>query len=451
LTAVRALLAAVVLWSLSNAADAQERPPNIVFILADDLGWTDLGCYGSRYYETPHIDGLCRQGLTFTCAYTNGPNCAPTRACLMSGQYGPRTGVYTVNTGERGEEQYRKLVPAPNRKELSPGIVTVAEALKVSGYRTGIFGKWHLGDDPEHRPAAQGFDVAVARGEREHPATDFLTDEAIRFIRDSGDRPFFCYLPYHAVHTPIRAPRSLVQKYTDKQPHAGHDDPQYAAMLQELDAAVGRLLQTLDALGLARNTVVVFTSDNGGVGGYETSGIPGAREITHNAPLRGGKGMLYEGGIRVPLIVRWPAVIHAGSTCSEPVATIDFYPTFLDVTGTPRISAKPLDGASLAALWKSSGAGSLNRDALYWHFPGYLEGRRDGSTWRTTPAAAIRSGNLKLVESFETGRIELYDLAQDIGETRNLADSRPDDAKRLHAALVAWREKINAPMPTPKP
>lgn len=425
-------------------------PPNIVFLLADDLGWTDLGCYGGRYYETPNLDRLASEGMRFTNAYTNGPNCAPTRACLLSGKYSPRHGVYTVNTGARGDEQFREMVPAENRTRLPAEEFTLAEALQAAGYATGCFGKWHLGSDALHGPMQQGFDIAAGRDGRPHPATDFLTKRAVDFIRRNAQRPFFCYLPYHAVHTPIRAPQSLTEKYRSKEPSEGHDDPVYAAMLEELDHAVGRVLKTLEELNLAEQTIVVFYSDNGGVGGYASTGIEGGREITHNAPLRGGKGMLYEGGIRVPLIVRWPKVVAAGTVCDQPVISVDFYPTFLDTAGTDRNSAHQLDGFSLMPLLRSATKESLARKALYWHFPGYLQARSDGSTWRTTPAGAVRSQQYKLIEFFETGRIELYNLEQDIGETRNLVEEMPDVAKLLHRSLIEWRKEVNAPMPLPK-
>jgi arylsulfatase A-like enzyme len=431
--------------------------PNIVFLFADDLGWTDLGSFGSEYYETPNIDRLCREGMKFTNAYANAPNCAPTRACLLSGRYTPRHGVYTVSTGARGEERNRKMIPVQNRTDLPHSEVTFAEALRSAGYATGCFGKWHLGKSEQFAPTTQGFDEWAFRSrEHPHPATDYVTERAIEFIRKNAERPFFTYLPYHAVHTPIKAPKHLIEKYSSKKPVGGHDDPVYAAMLEELDLAIGRVLQTLDELELTEKTMVVFFSDNGGMGGYERAGITGGErfagnDITDNAPLHGGKGMLYEGGIRVPLIVRCPGVVEPGSQCREPVIGIDFYPTFLDLTDSDGDPNHQLDGKSLMPLLMSSGSASLNRDALYWHFPGYLQAAQDGSSWRTTPAGAIRSGDYKLIEFFETGRIELYDLNEDLGEMVDLKARMPRRAAQLHDKLVAWRKTVRAPMPIQKP
>ena len=444
--------------------------PNIVLILADDLGWTDLGCFGSRYYETPHLDRLCAQGLKFTNAYSNGPNCAPTRACLMSGQYSPRHGIYTVGSGARGAEKFRKLVPVPNKTVLDPGLRTPAEILKEAGYATAHMGKWHLGDPPTAGPREQGFDVNVAGDRRGAPPsyfspyrnkelmdgpkgeylTDRLTDEALAFIEANQDRPFFLYLPHYAVHTPLQAKEAMAAKYRDKRPAGGHRNPVYAAMIESLDESVGRILAKLDALDLARKTVVIFSSDNGGLGGYAAAGVQGSRDVTSNAPLRGGKGMLYEGGIRVAQIVRWPGMIDIGSRCDEPVVTLDLTPTLLELAGAEPPSGQPLDGESLVPLLKSSGRTRLNREALYWHFPGYLQANSQRGTWRTTPAGAIRIGPWKLIEFFETGTTELYNLADDIGERKDLASSIPAKAKELHAKLLGWRRSIDAPMPKKK-
>ena len=434
-----------------QSAWAVDGKPNIVFLFADDLGWTDLACYGSKYYETENVDSLRRQGMKFTNAYTNAPNCAPTRACLLSGRYTPRHGVYTVSTGARGEDRFRKMIPVANRTYLPLDEVTMARALRSAGYATGCFGKWHLGKDALYLPEKRGFDESAVRGgDHPHPATDHLADRAIDFIRANAEQPFFAYVPFHAVHTPIRAPEKLIEKYRSKEGVGGHDDPVYAAMLEEMDQAIGRILGTLDELKLTENTIVIFYSDNGGAGGYERSGIAGGLELTMNAPLRGGKGMLYEGGIRVPLIVRWPGVVEAGSVCHEPVTSIDFYPTFLEACGS-RVTAKHrLDGVSLLPLLNSAGKTSLARGALYWHFPGYLQAKKDGSTWRTTPAGAIRMGDYKLIEFFETGRAELYDLQNDIGEKHNLVLDKPKKAASLRRKLIAWRKSVNAPMPTMK-
>ncbi len=286
-------------------ADAPSRP-NIVFILADDLGWTDLGCQGSKFYETPNIDRLAAQGMRFTNGYTCGPNCQPTRAALLSGQYGPRTGVYTVGSIDRFNWQSRPLRPVDNVTKLAPDKVTIAEALRKAGYVTGMFGKWHLGDDPAHHPSKQGFDEAIVSAGRhfefrtnpavEYPKdaylADFLTDKGVDFIRRHKGRPFFLYLAHFGVHAPHQAKKELIAKFKDKRPADGHSDPTYAAMIASVDESVGRIVTTLDELKLAENTLVIFSSDNGGVGGYVREGIKRAGGITDNAPLRGGKGML---------------------------------------------------------------------------------------------------------------------------------------------------------------
>ena len=456
-----AALAAVLLTrglpAAAFAADAANRP-NIVFILADDLGYTDLGCYGSRYYETPHIDRMASQGMRFTDGYSCGPNCQPTRAALLSGQYGPRTGVYTVGGIDRFNWQSRPLRPVDNVAQLPLEKVTVAQALKSAGYATGMFGKWHLGQRREHHPAERGFDEAIVSNGRHFefntdprteyaPGTylaDFLTDKAIDFITRHREQPFFLYLPHFGVHSPYQAKDELIAKFRDKESAGGHGDPTYAAMIASVDESVGRVLATLDELGLDENTLVIFSSDNGGVGGYQRDGIA-ARDTTDNAPLRRGKGSLYEGGIRVPWIFRWPGRIEAGTTSGTPILSVDLYPTLLEVATAKPPADHALDGVSLVGLVTGEQR-SLDRDAIYWHFPGYLGSGRN--TWRTTPAGAIRAGDWKLLEYFEDGRLELYNLAEDISEQNNLATEMPDKAQRLRDQLAAWRESVDAPMPT---
>jgi arylsulfatase A-like enzyme len=437
---------------------AEPRQPNFVFILADDLGWTDLGCQGSKYYETPVIDKLAAQGTRLT-SYYHCQNCAPTRAALMSGQYGPRTGVYTVGSGERGDAKLRKMDVPVNVEQLPLDRQTIANVLKSAGYATALFGKWHLGQMGAYHPAKRGFDEAiVSMGKHfdfntqpkvDYPKgiylADFLTDKAVQFIDANKDRPFFLYVPHFGVHAPLQAKPELIEKYKKKAGVGGHSNPVYAAMIDSVDQSVGRIVAKLDELKLAENTIVIFASDNGGVGGYKREGLR-AGDTTDNAPLRSGKGSLYEGGVRVPFIVRWPGVIKPGSTCAEPAIHVDLMPTLAEIAGA-KLPDQVLDGVSIVPLLKD-GAAKLKREAIYAHFPGYLEG--GPASWRTTPVGTIRMGDWKLLEFFETGTIELFNLQDDIGETKNLAKQMPDKAKELHDKMLAWRAQIKAPMPTLK-
>ncbi|MHC4659281.1 MAG: sulfatase-like hydrolase/transferase [Planctomycetota bacterium] len=437
------------------ARNSSGKRPNFVFIFIDDLGWKDVGFMGSKYYETPNIDKLAGQGIVFTSAYANAPNCAPTRASLLSGQYTPRHGVYTVGNPERGKAHLRKLIPIPNKTKLDSKVVTIAEALKPAGYVTASIGKWHLGRGAETGPEGQGFDVNIAGnragmtrrhfspyrlenltdGPKGEYLTDRLTDEAINFIEANKSRPFFLYLSHYAVHTPIQAKKAMIDKYMNKTPSGGQKNPTFAAMVESVDQSVGRIMTRLDELGLTDNTVVFFFSDNGGVVG-----------ITSMEPLRGGKGMLYEGGIRVPLVVRSPGRIKPGS-CDTPVIGTDFYPTILEMAGVPKPKGHVLDGESIIPLLK--GGNNLKRDAIFWHFPAYLQ-RNYGwkETWRTTPAGAVRQGHWKLIEYFEDGALELYNLKDDIAEQNNLAEKMPEKTNQLHKLLKSWRKSVNAPVPT---
>jgi len=448
--------------SINGFATKKVARPNIVFILADDLGYTDAGCYGSKYYETPNIDRMAAQGMRFTDGHTCGPNCQPSRAALMSGQYGPRTGVYTVGNINRFDWQSRSLRPVDNVIELPLNKITVAQALKKAGYATGMFGKWHLGEDKPHHPAQRGFDDAlvsmgvhfafVTNPKVNYPPgtylADFLTDKAVDFIRRHKNGPFFLYLPHFAVHKPLEAKNDLIKKFKAKPPVGGHRNPTYAGMIYSVDESVGRVLATLDELKLSENTLVIYSSDNGGVGGYVREGIKQGGDVTDNTPLRGGKGMLYEGGHRVPYIFRWPGKIPEGAVCEQPITGVDLYPTLLEVAGAKCPANYPLDGVSYLKVLTSGGKANLNRDAIYWHFPGYLGAGKN--TWRTLPVGAIRSGDWKLMEFFEDGRLELYNLRDDLGEKNNLAAKFPEKTKEMREKLVAWRKEINAPMPRPK-
>lgn len=440
----------------ASAADAKK--PNIVFIMADDLGYTDLACYGSKYYETPNIDRLAGQGMRLL-NHHHCQNCTPTRAALMSGQYGARTGVYTVGGIDRFDWSQRPLRPVDNVTELPLDRAIIAQQLKQAGYATGMFGKWHIGQKGPYHPGKRGFDEAiVSMGAHfnfetdpkvDYPEgqylADFLTDRAVDFIQRHKDEPFFLYLPHFAVHSPHHAKPELIEKFKDKPGVGGHKDPTYAAMIASVDESVGRVMKTLDELKLADNTVLIFTSDNGGVGGYAREGInKPSSDITDNAPLRSGKGSLYEGGTRDPFIVRWPGVTKAGASCNVPTIHVDIYPTLLEIASAQR-PEHTLDGESLVKLFRDSDS-KLQRDAIYQHFPGYL-GAGPGK-WRTTPVSLIQSGDWKLMEFLEDGHLELYNLRDDIGESKNLAEQMPEKAKELHARLVAWRAEVKAPMPT---
>jgi arylsulfatase A-like enzyme len=455
-----ALVSLVGTFLVPSARVAAAAPkPNIVFILADDLGYTDVGCFGSKYYETPSIDRMAAGGMRFTDGYTCGPNCQPTRAALMSGQYGPRTGIYTVGSIDRFDWKSRPLRPVDNVESLPLEKVTLAQSLKKAGYATALFGKWHLGQQGEYHPARRGFDEAiVSMGQhfdfKTSPATpyppgtylaDFLTDKAVDFMTRHKDQPFFLSLHHFGVHAPYQAKKDLIAKFQGKAPSGGHNNPTYAAMIASVDESVGRVLKTLDDLGLADKTLVIFTSDNGGIGGYAREGIGSAGGVTDNAPLRGGKGMLYEGGVRAAYVFRMPGMVAAGTTCREPINSVDLYPTLLELAGARAPAGYPLDGVSYLPLLTTGGQPKLDRDAIFWHFPGYL-GAGQGA-WRTTPAGSIRAGDWKLIEFFETGKLELYNLRDDLSEKHDLAASMPDRVKDLHDRMIAWRKQIGAPMP----
>jgi arylsulfatase A-like enzyme len=449
------------------------KAPNIIFIMIDDMGWRDAGFMGSRYYETPNIDKLASEGMVFTNAYANAANCAPTRACLLTGQYTPRHGVITVGSSARGQSKDRRLIPVANDTTLDAHHVTIAEVLKPAGYVSASMGKWHMGDPPALGPVGQGFDINVAGNSTGSPRggyfspyknpqlpnpghvgeylTDRLTDEAIAFVGANKDRPFFLYLPHYAVHTPIQAKAELIAKYKSKPPSNGQGNARYAAMIDSIDQGVGRIMKKLDELKLADNTVVFFFSDNGGYGG-----------ATSMAPLRGSKGMFYEGGIREPMIVRWPGRVKRGSRCDEPVISTDFFPTLLEIAGVAKPAGKTLDGVSLMRLLK--GAESLDREALYWHFPAYLQGNFSGSRdrkFRTRPVGVIRKGKWKLLQYFEewvldggwgkidtNNAIELYDLENDLSETTNLANANKGKRDELLNMLTEWQKAVKAPIPT---
>ncbi len=443
-----------------SAASAFAVQPNIIFIMADDLGYTDTGTFGSTYYETPNIDKLATQGLKLT-SHHHAQNCQPTRAALMSGQYGPRTGIYTVGGIDRFDWQTRPLRPADNVTSLPLNITILPQPLKAAGYATAMFGKWHLGESSGHHPGERGFDEALVSDGKHinfqtNPKTDspkdayladFLTDKALDFIQRKKDSPFFLYLPHFGVHSPYQAKKKLIEKFNAKPGVAGHNDPVYAAMIASVDESVGRIMAKLDELKLSDNTVLIFTSDNGGVGGYEREGLmKKGGDVTDNTPLRSGKGSLYEGGTRVPFIVRWPGVTPPATTCNIPTIHVDLYPTLVEIAAAQAPADQPQDGESLVPLFKNPST-TLKRAAIFQNFPGYLGA--GANTWRTTPVATIINGDWKLMEFMEDKHLELYNLKDDIGETTNLASTQPDQAKTLLAKLHAWQTEIKAPMPTP--
>lgn len=453
---MRSILLGVLAWLIPAMALGATQP-NIVFILADDLGYTDLGCFGSGYYETPNIDKLAGQGAKLTCHH-HCQNCTPTRAALMSGQVGARTGVYTVGGIDRFDWQSRPLRPVENVTQLPLDRDTIAQQLKKAGYATGMFGKWHIGQNGPYHPSKRGFDEAVVTMGKhfnfetsppmDYPKgqylADFLTDKAVDFIGRNKAKPFFLYLPHFGVHSPHDAKPELVAKFKNKKPVGGHGNPVYAAMIASVDESVGRVMRALQDHQLADNTVLVFASDNGGVGGYVREGIKAdGKDITDNAPLRSGKGSLYEGGTRVPLIVRWPGVVKAGGSVSVPTIHVDVYPTLLEIAKAPK-PRQVLDGQSLVPLLRDSEA-KLAREAIYQHFPGYL-GSGPGK-WRTTPVSTVQAGDWKLMEFLEDGHLELYNLRDDLGESRNLAGAMPEKAAELRLKLLAWRKEVKAPMP----
>jgi arylsulfatase A-like enzyme len=452
-----------------RTATAAARP-NLVFVLVDDMGWTDTGCYGSTFYQTPNIDRLAATGVRFTSAYAACPVCSPTRASIMSGKYPARLHLTDWIPGEnRGEI----LKPLPFLQELPLEEVTLAEVLHAAGYRTCHVGKWHLGAS-RYYPEHQGFDINVAGNDWGSPKAGYfspykmpnlsegpagehlserLTTEALKFLDTCGDRPFFLNLWHYAVHQPIQAPEQIVQRYrarlaempADSGPEFGveHDRknrlrqtrPDYAALVETVDTSVGRVLDKLDQMGVSDRTIVILFSDNGGL---STAGT----YPTANRPLRAGKGWLYEGGIREPLIVRWPGHSRAGTTCETPVISTDFYPTMLQMAGLPARPAQHRDGESFAALVEGRSR-APRRNAIFWHYPHYhTSGHR--------PAGAVRIGDFKLIEFYEDMHVELYDLRHDPSEQEDLSEKFPERAAKLRKMLHDWRKQVRAAMPERK-
>ncbi len=459
--------------SLIAAAEAAGRGdrslPNIVLMLVDDMGWTGAGCYGSDLHETPHIDGLARDGVRFTDAYAAAPVCTPTRASILTGRSPAQLHitVWREATGEPPAWMRQKLIPPVTERNLPQSSATLGEVLRAAGYLTAHIGKWHLGDAANY-PENHGFDVNIGGTHWGCPATFFapyrglfgsqrerryvpgvpfgkpgeyltdrLTDAAVQIIDRAGTRPFFLNLWYYTVHTPIEGKPELAAYYEKKiKKGMDHDNAHYAAMHHTLDENVGRILAKLRERGIAKNTVVIFTSDNGGyVNDYR------GRRVTSNAPLRSGKGSLYEGGIRVPLIVRWPGVTPKGRVCREPVITTDLYSTICELIGTvPRRGG--IEGLSLVPLLAHPAA-TLQRESLCFHYPHYYP--------TTSPVSAIRAGDWKLLEYYEDRHVELYNLADDLGEATNLANTMPEKAAEVRGKLHAWLNIVEAQKPRPNP
>jgi arylsulfatase A-like enzyme len=431
---------------------------NVVLILADDLGWADPGCYGSKYHKTPHIDRLAAGGVRFTDAYAAAPICSPTRAALLTGKYPARLNLTDWLPGRPDRPDQKLLRPVINQ-ELPATEQTLPAILSRAGYVTGHIGKWHLGGKGSS-PTQRGFDTSIAGDEAGSPRsyfapfrnrdgrfipglekapegeylTDRLTGEAEKFIETNREKPFFLYLAHYAVHIPLRAKEELTAHYKAGKP-GEQGNPLYAAMIESLDESVGRVLKRLDELKLAERTLVIFTSDNGGLCVLEGPNTP----PTINSPLREGKGFLYEGGLRVPLIVKWPSITKPGTTINSPTNSIDFLPTILDACGIKQ--EMKVDGASLVPLLKGE---TLKRDAHYWHYPHY-------SNQGGKPGAAVRAGDYKLIEFYEDGRRELFDVRKDIGESRNLIENQPKIAKELQDMLNNWRKEVGAKMTRPNP
>ena len=505
------LLLSPLLWVLPQSADA--RQPNVILFLLDDLGWKDLGCYGSDYYETPNIDRFASRSVRFTQAYATCHVCSPTRASIVTGKYPARLKLTDWLPGRR-EFPFQKLSNATIVQQLPLNEQTIAETMRSHGYKTAHLGKWHLGEEP-FGPTAQGFEIQIPRWNKGWPKagyhapfkfegltdqpgdylTDRLTDEAESFIESCGDSPFFLYLSHFAVHDPIQGRADLVAKYEQKNEKRSandlpafvlegnpddeaplstqdlkdridepdwaeyrvlpdrtvkikqqQDNAQFAAMVESVDESLGRVLRKLNQLDLDQDTIVILFSDNGGMSGANfgrPSRVVSKDQLdkafsTSNLPLRGAKGWLYEGGIREPLIIHWPAKGKSGSVCDVPVISTDLYPTILEMVGLPLQPEQHVDGVSLASL--VSGTSTLERDALFWHFPHY------SNHGMQSPGGAIRVGDYKLLEYFENGSVQLFNLREDLGEQHDLSREEPELARQMRKRLHEWRTKVDAEM-----
>jgi arylsulfatase A-like enzyme len=432
---------------------SKEERPNIILINIDDMGWKDVGFMGSKYYETPTIDALAAEGMIFNQAYAAAANCAPSRACLMSGENTPRHGVYTVNNSDRGKSKDRKLIPVKNNFTIDENFLLLPEILKENGYTTCHAGKWHITKDPKN----QGFDVNIGGSHAGNPGsyyppyknvpsiqasnneylTDIVMNMTLDFVNKNHSDPFFLYYSPYAVHTPIHPVMSLLDKYKSKQPSNGQNNPEYATMVENLDRNIGRLIRLLKEKKVYNNTFIFFISDNGGV-----------YKVTKQKPLRAGKGSYYEGGIREPAFAVWQGKINKGSITEKPITNLDIFPTLLEVANIEKPEGKILDGMSLLPFLTKKE--DLKLRPLFWHFPIYLEGGNIESQdpiFRTRPGSAIRLGDWKLIQYFENNELELYNLKEDISENNNLFEDHPKKGKELLSVLENWRRETNAPIP----
>ena len=480
LLTILALMA--VLMSCESKQQKEKKQPNVILIVADDLGWMDLGYTGSSFYETPNIDTMAASGMIFTDAYAASPVCSPTRSSIMSG----KTPARTQNTDWFGAPQpgvkfpgwmghkNRTLEPAAYKEFMALEEYTIAEALRDNGYKTFLAGKWHLGHDEKYWPENQGFEINKGGFEMGHPplndeADGFfspygnprlsdgpkgeylpyrLLDETRTFIKANKDKPFFVYYPLYLVHTPLQAREELIAKYQhkrdslqltdefiefgDKKLRTNQSHVVYAAMVEAMDQVIGKISQEVKESGIADNTIIIFTADNGGL---STNSAP-----TSNLPLKGGKGWVYEGGIREPMFVVWPGITKSNSICNEPVVTTDFYQTIVNVTGIPQ-PEQATDGMSLVPLLKQEKG--FERKSLFWHYPHY-------SPQGSAPASAIRSGNWKLIKNYESNQFELYNLKEDIGEVNDLSETNIEMKQKLENELEAWLKDVDASIPVEK-
>lgn len=440
--------------TLTFALNKTPDPPNVLFILIDDMGWKDTGYMGSNFYRTPNVDKLASESLVFTRGYAGASNCAPSRAALMSGMSAPRTGIYTVGSSERGDERTRQLIPTPNKETLADEVFTMAEMFQEAGYITGHMGKWHLGESP----LTQGFDVNVGGCHAGAPGTyfapfdhlgisapegtyltEYLTEKAKQFITENKDKKFFLYLPFYTVHTPIQPQLHRVEKYKNAATDGQQNNAKYAGMVDAMDENVGEILDLLKSLNLEKNTIVVFTSDNGGHLGF-----------TWQAPLRGGKGTYYEGGIRVPFAIKWKGKINPQLT-NEPVSFLDFYPTFAEMLNYTS-TTQTMDGESLFPFL-TEGKSIPDRELVF-HFPIYLQRYNRGELesrdplFRTRPGTVIIKDQWKLHRYYEDNAVALYNLENDIAERINLTKEEPQKVQELTQAMDKWIVQMDAPIPT---